>query len=188
MAGDSCPWGCGFESRQQILAGQFFTYIVVKIVMFVWKRPKINDKRGREWAIFIKNTSNSTYSANFVKVLKIYHFLVKSFLGNFYWHLAIFFWSHWQRLWHSWMSCCFHHERTGVRIQSFAIFINCHLYWNDKNKEKGSRMGLFMIIWGIEQNISAQKQCDQMAKLFANIWPLTPMKFAQQHHKFAKVR
>ena len=26
-------------------------------------------------------------------------FLVKSFLGNFYWHFAIFFWSHWRVVW-----------------------------------------------------------------------------------------
>ena len=32
--------------------------------------------------------------AIFVKVLKIYHFLVKSILDNFYRHLAIDFWSH----------------------------------------------------------------------------------------------
>ena len=30
----------------------------------------------------------------FCKCVKIYHFVVKSFLGNFYRHLAIFFWSH----------------------------------------------------------------------------------------------
>ena len=32
--------------------------------------------------------------AIFVKMLKSVIFLVKSFLGNFYKHLAIFFWSH----------------------------------------------------------------------------------------------
>ena len=32
----------------------------------------------------------------FVKVSKTLIFLVKSYLGNFYRHLAIFFWSHWQ--------------------------------------------------------------------------------------------
>ena len=31
---------------------------------------------------------------NFCKVVKIIHFLVKLFLGNFYTHLAIFIWSH----------------------------------------------------------------------------------------------
>ena len=35
MRGDSRPRGHGFESRHQILDGHFFTYIVVKIVMFV---------------------------------------------------------------------------------------------------------------------------------------------------------
>ena len=31
----------------------------------------------------------------FVKVSKSFIFLVKSFLGHFYRHLAIFYWSHW---------------------------------------------------------------------------------------------
>ena len=34
-------------------------------------------------------------SAIFVKVSKSWIFLVKSFLGNFYGHLVIFYWSHW---------------------------------------------------------------------------------------------
>ena len=33
----------------------------------------------------------------FVKVSKCFIFLVKSFLGNFYRHLATFYWSHWHR-------------------------------------------------------------------------------------------
>ena len=35
-----------------------------------------------------------TFLGNFCKGVKIYHFLVKSILCNFYRHLAIFFWSH----------------------------------------------------------------------------------------------
>ena len=39
----------------------------------------------------IKNLPKSpTFFGNFCKGFKIYHFLVKSFLGNFYRHLAIF--------------------------------------------------------------------------------------------------
>ena len=54
----------------------------------------------RLWATFIKplatiNLSKSpTFLGNFCKGVKIYHFIVKSFLGNFYRYLAIFFWSH----------------------------------------------------------------------------------------------
>ena len=41
------------------------------------------------------NLSKSpTFLSNSVKVLKSVIFLVKSFLRNFYRHLAIFFWSH----------------------------------------------------------------------------------------------
>ena len=36
-----------------------------------------------------------TFKAIFVKLSKSFIFLVKSFLGNFYRHLANFYWSHW---------------------------------------------------------------------------------------------
>ena len=61
-----------------------------------------------DWAIYwtLANFSKSlatinlpkspSFSGNFVKVSKTIIFLVKSFLGNFYRHLAIFFWSHCQ--------------------------------------------------------------------------------------------
>ena len=40
---------------------------------------------------------SQTLFAIFQKVSKSIIFLVKSFLGNFYRHLATFFWSHWQQ-------------------------------------------------------------------------------------------
>ena len=53
MGGDSCSEGQGFESQHSILDGHFSHKFVVKIVMmFVRKRLKINDKRGRYWQIF----------------------------------------------------------------------------------------------------------------------------------------
>ena len=46
------------------------------------------------------NLSKSpTFLGNFCKGVKIYHFLLKSFLGNFNRHLATYFWSH-----------CLHHK------------------------------------------------------------------------------
>ena len=56
---------------------------------------------NRLWATFRSlwqqlNCPNLPYScAIFVKVSKSLIFLVKSFLGNFYRHLATFYWSHW---------------------------------------------------------------------------------------------
>ena len=38
-----------------------------------------------------------TFLGNFCKVVKIYHFYSAIILGNFYRHLAIFFWSYWTR-------------------------------------------------------------------------------------------
>ena len=55
MGGDSCSKGCGFKSWHHILDGHFFTYICCKNCNDVClKRPKINDKRGRGWPIFLK--------------------------------------------------------------------------------------------------------------------------------------
>ena len=36
-------------------------------------------------------------SPHFCKCVKIFHFLVQSFLGRFYRHLATIYWSHWSR-------------------------------------------------------------------------------------------
>ena len=44
MGRDSCSKGRGFESRHRILDGHLSHIFVVKIVMFVLKRPKINEK------------------------------------------------------------------------------------------------------------------------------------------------
>ena len=47
------------------------------------------------WATFYINLPKSpTFLCNFCKGVKICHFIGKSFLGNFYRQLAIFFWSH----------------------------------------------------------------------------------------------
>ena len=60
MEGDSCSEGHGFESQHRILDGHFFTYICCKNCNYVFlKRPKINDKRGRGWPIFLKNVTMS---------------------------------------------------------------------------------------------------------------------------------
>ena len=60
-----------------------------------------------DWAIywtlgnFLKPLATITWSksptflGNFCKGVKIYHFSSELILGNFYRHLAIFFWSHW---------------------------------------------------------------------------------------------
>ena len=49
--------------------------------------------QSREQQLFYPNRPHC-YTI-FVKVSKSIIFLVKSFLGNFYRHLAIFIWSHW---------------------------------------------------------------------------------------------
>ena len=42
----------------------------------------------------INLTKSPTFLGNFCKGVKIYHFSSEIVLGNFYRHLAIFFWSH----------------------------------------------------------------------------------------------
>ena len=46
MGGDSCSEGCGFKSQHSILEGHFSHLFVVKIVMFVLKKTKINEKEA----------------------------------------------------------------------------------------------------------------------------------------------
>ena len=47
MGGDSCSEGHEFDSKHCMLDGHFFTWICCIIVlMFVWKRPKINGKEA----------------------------------------------------------------------------------------------------------------------------------------------
>ena len=45
-----------------------------------------------------------TFFVNFCNGVKIFNFLLKSILGNFYRHLANFYWSHWSHLKHSCLS------------------------------------------------------------------------------------
>ena len=63
-----------------------------------------------DWAIYwtlgkflkplaiINLPKSPTFLGNFCKGVKSIIFLVKSFLGNFYRHFVIFFWSHYQRV------------------------------------------------------------------------------------------
>ena len=54
MGRDSRSKGRGFDSQRRILDGHFSHLFVVKIVKVCLKRPKINNKRGRCWPIFLK--------------------------------------------------------------------------------------------------------------------------------------
>ena len=94
-------WTCGDKFRQ------------------IWSRTVWPD-----WAIFCFLGKHSklvaaiilpkslTLIGNFCKRVQIIHFIVKSFFGHFYGHLAIFYWSHWSRSTsvkcrrkHYWLSC-----------------------------------------------------------------------------------
>ena len=50
---------------------------------------------GQLFKATIDLPKSPTFLGKFRKGVKIYHFLVNSFLGNLYRHLAIFIWSHW---------------------------------------------------------------------------------------------
>ena len=65
---------------------------------------KQSDQIGRFiglWATYqrlvetISLAKSTTFLGNFCKGVKIFNFLAKSFLGNFYRHMANFYWSHW---------------------------------------------------------------------------------------------
>ena len=60
MGGDSYSADRRFKSQHRILDGHISHIFVVKIVfMFVCKRPKLEDKRGRGWPI-LKNNGQTT--------------------------------------------------------------------------------------------------------------------------------
>ena len=67
MGGDSRSKDRGFESRHRILDGLdiFSHWFVVKIVLFVWKRPKINKKEAGDGPFFKK-----TFTINFSNSMK----------------------------------------------------------------------------------------------------------------------
>ena len=47
MGDGYCSRGCGFESQRHKLDGHFSHLFVVKIVLHVWKKPKINKQEAR---------------------------------------------------------------------------------------------------------------------------------------------
>ena len=61
MGGDSRTRSCGLESQHQMLDGHFFTYIVVELVMLVWKDQKVNYKTDQAWPIFLKKNFTLLY-------------------------------------------------------------------------------------------------------------------------------
>ena len=68
MGGDSRSEGHGFESQCRILEGRFFTLICCKILLlFVWKRPKINEKEGH----FYKKKSDCNWLWTMPQIWKL---------------------------------------------------------------------------------------------------------------------
>ena len=64
MGGDSRSEGCVFESQCRILDGHFFTFICCKIIlMFVWKRPKINEKEAGDGPLKKERSQNADHRA-----------------------------------------------------------------------------------------------------------------------------
>ena len=60
----------------------------------------------------------------FVKVSKYIIFLVKSFLGNFYGHLAIIFWSHWSVS----FNCASYFNFSSIGILCFIFPVSFSLF------------------------------------------------------------
>ena len=60
MGGDSWSKGHRFESQHHLLDGHFFTFVVVKIIKFVWKDEN-KRKRVRGWPIFLKKRRGPIY-------------------------------------------------------------------------------------------------------------------------------
>ena len=90
-----------FSLSHSIYLHHYSSFSLLILTFILWSRQ--SDQTGRFiglWATFQSLWQNFIcpnllYSqAIFVKMPKSLIFLVKSFLGNFYRHLAIFYWSH----------------------------------------------------------------------------------------------
>ena len=64
MGGDSHSKGRGFKSQHRILDGLdiFSHWFVVKIVLFVWKTPKINEKEAGDGPFFRRKKNQSLFN------------------------------------------------------------------------------------------------------------------------------
>ena len=72
MRVDSCSECCCFESQHRILDEHFFILICCKILlMFAWKRPKINEKEAGDDPFYKKKQDKS--STYVQKILKRHH-------------------------------------------------------------------------------------------------------------------
>ena len=94
----------------------FYSAAINQLALKSRRRTVTSPPVWPDWAIYwtlaaINLPKSPTYLGNFCGGVKVYHFLVKSFLGNFYRHLAILFWSHWW--WGRGGRCT--HVRVGVR-------------------------------------------------------------------------
>ena len=54
MGGDSCSWGCEFESQYHKLDGSFSHLFVVQIVPTVFEKTANKQKSGQGWPNFTK--------------------------------------------------------------------------------------------------------------------------------------
>ena len=80
----------------------------------------------------------------FIKVLKSIIFPVKSFLGNFYRHLAIYFWSHWLQ----WPS-------KQNKKQTKCKFAKVSLYIHIKNEQLAPIGDIYLVGPKIEMSAAA---------------------------------
>ena len=77
----------------------FYSAAINQLALKSRRRTVTSPPVWPDWAIYwtlaaINLPKSPTYLGNFCGGVKVYHFLVKSFLGNFYRHLPILFWSH----------------------------------------------------------------------------------------------
>ena len=102
----------------------------------------------------------------FLKGVKIYHFMVKSLLGNFYRHLAIFFWSH---------CSAYATLFLAINLMSKSSFVSLALFFNT--------LTTLSLSFTYKHSHMHTSQCDQMDRLFFNNEPFTRIKTCPMAHK-----
>ena len=109
MGGDSCPKGCEFESRHQILDAHFFTNLfVVKFVMCVWKDEN-KWIRGRGWPIKRKKKIHNYLAFDVLSI---------SLVNKPHYHPNDFYWYH-QSSWALLTSACSGQSYKGSTIVKY---------------------------------------------------------------------
>ena len=134
MEGDSCSEGCVFESHHSILDGHFFTIICIT-----------NCKNWNKKVFFSVVPASDGSSGDICRKCKGKVFEVDKIMARYNswllgsiisWIKCTYIYQSGQRLWLSWQSSRFRHQRSAVWIQSSAKLFSVNCIEKTKKKKR----------------------------------------------------